>query len=143
MIHRSPEAVFAFYSNPLNLQKVTPPNLHFTVLTAGPYRLTVGTLIDYRMRLIGIPIRWTSRIAEYNPPHRLVEEQTRGVFSSWHHEYAFSPEKSGTRVTETVRYGVPLGFLGTIAHRYFVDRFLNYIFDYRYSVIGHLFKSVV
>jgi ligand-binding SRPBCC domain-containing protein len=95
-----------------------------------------GTLLDYKLRLHGVPVRWQTRIETWEPPARFVDIQLKGPYSLWEHTHLF--EKGGddaTVIHDRVRYAIPLGPLGAIAHRLFVRRDLERIFDYRRSAI--------
>lgn len=122
--------VFAFFSDVHNLERITPPWLNFSILTRD-VALRDGALIDYRIRLRGLPMRWRTRIALWEPPHRFVDEQLRGPYRLWHHTHEFTAVAGGTRMVDTVRYALPLGPLGSLAHRLFVRRDLERIFAYR------------
>jgi ligand-binding SRPBCC domain-containing protein len=101
------EDVFAFFSNAANLERITPPELHFRILTPQPIPMREGTLIDYRLRLSGVPLRWKSRILRWQPPTGFVDEQVRGPYRLWEHTHSFY---------DVVRYGLPFWPLGEIAH---------------------------
>jgi ligand-binding SRPBCC domain-containing protein len=123
---------FDFYVDALNLEPMTPPWLHFKVTTPGEPILRQGTLLDYRLRLHGVPVRWQTLIETWEPPRRFVDTQARGPYSLWEHTHLFEPEGDGaTVIHDRVRYAIPLGPLGAIAHRLFVRRDLERIFDYR------------
>jgi ligand-binding SRPBCC domain-containing protein len=122
------EEVFPFFADAFNLQELTPPFLDFRVLTPGPLPMAVGTRIDYRLSLRGVPIRWQSEITAWEPPHRFVDEQRRGPYRAWIHEHRFTAKDGGTVVEDDVRYGVPGGRL---AHALFVRRDVERIFAYR------------
>ncbi len=127
-----PEQVFPFFGDALNLEAITPPWLGFRVITPGPIEMAAGTLIEYRLKLHGVPIRWRTRIAAWEPPVRFVDEQMSGPYKLWHHTHDFEPlADGGTLMRDTVRYALPLGPLGEIAHRALVRGDLARIFDYR------------
>lgn len=127
--------VFAFFREPGNLQNITPPSLGFRILTPLPVRMKEGALIDYTVRLAGIPVRWTAIITTYDPPRLFVDEQLHGPYSFWHHTHRFEESEAGTRMTDEVRYVLPFGVLGRIAHWLFVRRQLEHIFAFRSRVI--------
>jgi ligand-binding SRPBCC domain-containing protein len=134
----TPEDVFAFFSDAQNLERITPPWLRFEVLTPGPLRLREGTLLEYRLRLHGMPVRWLTRIEAWDPPHRFVDAQVRGPYRLWHHTHTFAPDGDGTLMRDTVRYALPLGPLGALAHAAFVRRDLARIFDFRRETVARL-----
>jgi ligand-binding SRPBCC domain-containing protein len=127
-----PEEVFPFFGDALNLEAITPPWLGFRVVTPEPIEMTAGTLIEYRLKLHAVPIRWRTRIAVWQPPRRFVDVQLSGPYKLWHHTHEFEPlAGGGTLMRDTVRYALPLGPLGEIAHRALVRRDLESIFDFR------------
>lgn len=123
-----PEEVFPFFADAANLNDITPPWLHFRVLTPQPIAMRAGTLIDYALRLHGVPLRWRTRIQAWQPPHRFVDEQVRGPYRQWIHEHTFEARDGGTLARDVVRYAVPLDF---IAHPLFVRRDVERIFAFR------------
>ncbi|MCS6818271.1 MAG: SRPBCC family protein [Blastocatellia bacterium] len=136
------ETVFPFFERPENLAEITPPELGFELLTPSPVPMHMGALIDYRIRLLlGIPVRWTSYIAAYDPPRYFVDVQLRGPYSFWHHTHRFEPHQDGTLITDDVLYALPLGPIGDLAHRLWVERALRHIFDYRQRRLAALFHS--
>ena len=90
-----------------------------------------GTVIDYRLRVRGVPIRWTARIVEWKPATRFTDVQLRGPYRLWHHTHTFEPRDDGTVIRDVVRYALPFGPVGAIAHALLVRRDLERIFDYR------------
>lgn len=120
--------IFPFFADARNLEAITPPWLGFSILTPGPIRMRRGTLIDYRLRLRGIPLRWRSEITAWEPTIRFVDEQRRGPYLLWVHEHGFEERNGGTLVTDHVRYAVPGG---TLIHRLFVRRDVEAIFAFR------------
>lgn len=120
--------VFGFFADAHNLQELTPPFLHFQVLTPSPIPMGVGTTIDYRLKMHGFPMRWRSLISAWEPPFRFVDEQVRGPYTFWHHEHTFAEQGGGTLIRDIVEYGVPGGWL---INTLLVRRDLQNIFRYR------------
>ena len=96
--------VFPFFADARNLEAITPAWLNFEVLTPAPIEMRPGALIDYRVRVHGLPIRWRTEITEWNPPHRFVDLQLRGPYSLWHHTHTFAERDGGTLCSDDVRY---------------------------------------
>ena len=132
-----PQDVFPFFADAFNLERLTPPSLGFRVLTPPPIEMKVGTLIDYRVRLRGVPMRWQSEITAWEPPHRFADEQRRGPYRLWVHEHTFTSQDGGTIAKDTVRYAV-LG--GAIVQRLFVVSELKHIFQYRNAALKDHFS---
>lgn len=140
VVPRPQDEVFKFFSDAKNLEKITPDFLRFHILLADPHApVFEGMLIDYRLRLGGIPLRWQSRIESLDPPRGFVDVQTRGPYRSWRHVHTFEEIPGGTRIVDQVDYEMPLGFLGSVAHALFVRRTLQHIFDYREATVRRLF----
>ena len=130
------DEVFRFFSDASNLQALTPPWVHFQILTPAPIAMRPGTLIDYRIRLRGIPITWQSEITVWDPPHRFVDVQVRGPYTRWVHTHSFMEERGGTTVADAVDFDVPLGFLvGGL-----VKRDVERIFAYRRQELARIFQ---
>jgi len=127
-VPRQREDVFDVFANAYNLDELTPPALRFEILTPDPIVMRAGLRLDYRLRLRGVPFRWQSEIAAWEPPHRFVDEQRRGPFRWWIHEHTFEEDGDGTFMADRVEYDVPGG---AIAHMLFVGGELRRIFDYR------------
>jgi hypothetical protein len=135
---RSRQEIFEFFSHPANLQTLTPPWLDFQI-TESPDELQAGSLIRYKLRTHGIPLRWTTEITEWQPPYRFVDTQLSGPYKLWHHEHTFTEEHGGTMIGDTVRYALPFGPLGNLVHWLMVRRDVNGIFDYREKKMLELF----
>ncbi len=140
---QSPDEVFPFFADASNLERLTPPSLCFQILTSPPIEMAVGTLIDYRIRMRGIPMRWQSEITVWEPPYRFVDEQRRGPYRLWVHEHVFipregTPQDGGTLARDIVQYAV-LG--GAIVQRLFVASELRRIFDYRNAALREYFAA--
>jgi ligand-binding SRPBCC domain-containing protein len=119
---------FAFFADARNLERLTPSWLHFKVLTAEPLHLQAGSLLDYRLRLHGLPLRWQSEITLWEPLSRFVDVQRRGPYRIWEHTHTFEPLGAGTIVRDSVVYAVPGGGL---INRFLVRPDLERVFDYR------------
>jgi ligand-binding SRPBCC domain-containing protein len=131
-----PVEAFPFFADARNLERITPPWLHFSVLTPDPIAMGEGTLIDYRLRLHGVPLRWRTRITVWDPPRRFVDEQVRGPYRLWRHEHRFDPDGGGTRARDRVEYAARGGAL---AAALLVRRDLDRIFDYRRAALEEIF----
>jgi ligand-binding SRPBCC domain-containing protein len=128
---------FSFYGDALNLERITPPWLGFVVTTLRPIEMGVGTLIEYRLRLHRVPVRWRTRIEAWEPPHRFVDMQVRGPYSLWEHTHTFEEDGPGaTIIRDRVRYSIPFGPLGELADWLLVRRDLKKIFDYRRDAVA-------
>lgn len=136
-----PEVAFGFFEDPQNLHLIRPGWLNFRITSIRGTPVDVGTTISYRIRWLGIPISWVSRIDESERNRRFVDVQIRGPYRFWRHEHRFDERNGQTLMRDTVRYELPLGVLGTIVHRLVVRRQLRDIFEYRASRIKLLFAS--
>jgi len=130
--------VFAFFAEAGNLQQLTPKTLDFRIKTPQPISMAVGTLIDYRIALHGLPMGWRTRISAWQPPHRFADEQLRGPYRIWWHEHHFVEHDGGTSIIDRVYFRSPLAFL---AHPLVVRRELAGIFDYRTQIIAARFAA--
>lgn len=133
----SVEEVNRFFSDVANLERITPPELRFRILTPLPVEIRHGALIDYRLSLFGVPFDWRTEITCWEPPHRFVDTQLSGPYRKWIHLHEFTPEGHGTRMRDRVDYALPLGWLG-LAGLPLVKRQLGRIFDYREATIHTL-----
>ena len=140
-ISRSLSETFDFFARAENLGRITPPWLHFRIRSQLPIQMRVGARIDYTIRLAGIPLRWRTRIAAWEPERRFVDVQERGPYALWEHTHLFEPRKSGVLMTDSVRYALPLGWLGRITNAVAVRFALASIFDYRFQTIRALLDS--
>jgi len=134
------EEVFEFFSKAQNLEKLTPPSLRFEILTPMPIELMQGSLIEYRLRLFGIPFRWLTEITVWEPGVRFVDIQRKGPYLLWEHEHSFLPaDGGGTVVRDNLRYAVPGWFLEPMISRLFVQRQVERIFDFRGQQVRSIF----
>ena len=135
-----PEAAFAFFADARNLEAITPPLLRFRVVTPAPIVMRAGTLIRYRLRVHGVPVRWLTQITAWEPPHRFVDEQLDGPYALWHHTHTFECDGDETIMRDVVRYRVGFGPLGALADALVVRRDLAGIFDYRAERVPQLLR---
>ena len=134
-----PAEVFPFFADAANLDAITPPWLHFRIITSPPIEMREGALIDYRLRVRGLPVRWRTRIRAWQPPHRFADEQIRGPYRLWIHEHTFEPRDGGTFARDHVRYAVPLDFL---LHSLFVRPDIERIFQFRAEALRRRFTGI-
>jgi ligand-binding SRPBCC domain-containing protein len=135
---RSADVIFPFFADARNLQVLTPPWLHFQILTKGSILMYAGRLIDYRLRIRGVPVRWQTRIDVWEPPYLFVDSQRKGPYSFWRHEHLFVPDSTGTRCIDRVQYSVPWSFwLDRLIVRPDIER----IFAFRRKRLNQLFSA--
>lgn len=134
------ERVFPFFADAGNLERITPVWLGFRILTPRPIEIATDARIDYSLRLVGIPVRWRTRIAEWKPDEGFSDCQERGPYALWEHRHEFREMGGGVLMTDTVHYALPLGWLGRLAHALGVRSALAAIFDHRAREIRRLFR---
>lgn len=131
--------VFSFFASAENLERITPPELGFTILTPTPIEMKTGTLIDYRISLHGIPMKWRTEITNWDPPFEFTDKQISGPYKQWIHTHRFTElSPASTLIEDEVRYRLPLEPLGDIA-QFFVEREIKNIFDYRQKTVAAVF----
>ncbi|MDH3270050.1 MAG: SRPBCC family protein [Gemmatimonadota bacterium] len=130
--------VFPFFASAENLGRITPPELHFEIVTPPPIVMRARTLIDYRLRLFGIGFGWRTEIIAWDPPGSFVDEQVGGPYHTWIHRHDFEEDGGATLMTDVVRYRLPVWPLGEVALPV-VWRQLHRIFRYRARVIAEIF----
>lgn len=130
--------VFAFFADAFNLERITPAFLRFAIVTPPPIVMAVGTLIEYRLRLHGLPFRWRTRIEAFDPDRSFVDVQLTGPYALWHHLHLFEDAPGGTMVRDQVTYALPFGRAGRVVAGAVVDRTLARIFDHRRDAIARL-----
>ena len=131
--------VFQFFAEPRNLALVQPPGAHLRWLSAPPAGLAAGAVLDFRVRVLGWPMRWRVMIREFDPPYRFVDVQLLGPFARWEHRHRFvagpldegRPGVAGTWVKDRLTYRLPLGRLGNLAHALAAGRQITAVFDHR------------
>ncbi len=133
-----PAELFPFFADAANLDAITPPWMHFYIVTPPPIEMREGALIDYNLRVRGIPLRWRTRINVWQPAHRFVDEQIRGPYRQWIHEHRFEARDGGTLARDVVRYAVPFDFL---THRSLVRPDIESIFQFRAEALRKRFAT--
>jgi ligand-binding SRPBCC domain-containing protein len=133
-----PEEIFPFFADAGNLDAITPPWLDFQIVTPRPIVMRAGTLIDYKLRLRGLPLRWRTLIKEWQPPFRFVDEQLRGPYRQWIHTHTFEARDGGTLARDVVHYAVPFDFL---THGWLVRPDVEKIFAFRTEALRKRFPK--
>ena len=132
------EKTFEFFADAVNLERITPPELNFRITTEQPINIKKDTLIDYKLKLRGIPIAWQTVISEWNPPHAFTDEALKSPYKQWIHRHTFTKNNAGgTDISDEVRYRLPLEPFGDLMHWY-VRRELDYIFDFRQKAVAQI-----
>lgn len=140
-VERPIREVFDFFSDVDNLDPLTPPWLHFRILTPRPMTVRQGSLIEYRIRWRLVPLFWRTEITAWEPPYRFVDEQRRGPYRQWIHEHTFVERDGGTLVRDRVDYAVPGWLFEPLLHRFIVGPDVTRIFDYRQRKLTELLMS--
>jgi ligand-binding SRPBCC domain-containing protein len=131
------EKAWEFFSTPVNLGRITPPEMNFIIRTALPDKVYPGLIIIYTVSPVaGIPVTWVTEITQLKEPFYFVDEQRSGPYRIWHHEHHFKPVEGGVMMTDRLFYQVPFGPLGKLADRLFVRKKVRGIFSYREGVLG-------
>ncbi len=131
--------VFAFFSDPGNLVRITPPGLRFRIVGAAPGDMAAGARFEYRIRWTLFRLRWVTRITRWEPPWQFQDAQEEGPYKTWIHTHSFAGGAEGVTMRDRVEYALPFGPLGRLAHRLAVRRQLERIFDYRRRAIEEIF----
>lgn len=132
-----------FFSNPENLEAITPSSMRFKMIsTKHGNKMYAGQLIEYTIKpFLGIPLYWMTEITHVSGMKYFVDEQRFGPYSLWHHQHHFEEVAGGIEMTDIVHYKLPFWIIGDLAHALLVKRKLKGIFDYRYEQISRFFKS--
>ena len=135
------DKAWIFFSNPANLQAITPDNMGFKVISKHHGdTMYAGQIIEYTVNpLLGIPLYWMTEITQIKDNQYFIDEQRFGPYSLWHHQHHFKAIEGGVEMTDIVHYKNPLGVLGRLANTFFVKKKLDTIFNYRYQKVEELF----
>ncbi len=134
------EKVFDFFADAGNLERITPPELNFKIISPQPIDIKKGALIDYQLKLRGLPLTWKTIISTWNPPHVFIDEALKSPYKQWIHRHTFTKlSENQTLIEDEVKYRLPLEPFGDLAH-WFVRRELDYIFDYRQKTVKEILQ---
>lgn len=133
--------MFEFFSKAENLETITPPWLNFRIIKKSSEQMQVGLLIDYRLKIKGVPAKWRTRISQWSPPHQFMDSQLRGPYALWDHIHRFEEMNGGTLMTDEVVYRVPLGPIGHIVNEVVIRNDVETIFNYRTKRMGSYFSE--
>lgn len=137
------EQVFHFFADAGNLERITPPELNFHIITTQPIDIKKGALIDYRLRLRGLPLTWRTEISEWNPPFEFVDRALKSPYKQWIHRHTFTSLPDGsTKIDDEVRYRLPFEPFGDAIH-FLVRKELDYIFDYRQKTVAEILQTKI
>jgi ligand-binding SRPBCC domain-containing protein len=142
LVRAPAERVFEFFSNAENLDAITPGFVRIEILTPTPIEMRKDARIEYRLRVAGIPARWRTRVTSWEPGRSFVDEQERGPYALWEHAHRFEETDRGVLVADRVRYALPFGPLGGLAHALWVHSALARIFDHRFARVRELLEDV-
>ena len=134
--------VFSFFKAPENLERITPSDVGFCIITPKPIKMQTGAVLDYTIKLAGIPVRWTTLITDYDEPFGFSDVSLKGPYSFWYHRHWFEESEEGTVMYDEVTYALPFGFLGRMVHSLWVRKQLDHIFDFRSKVIDEIFSAL-
>ncbi|NNC70492.1 MAG: SRPBCC family protein [Flavobacteriaceae bacterium] len=133
-----------FFSSPKNLKVITPDYMGFEIIDGLEDTMYPGQIIQYYVKpVMGIPLKWVTEITQVRDKEYFIDEQRFGPYKIWHHKHFFNEVADGVEMRDVVHYGLPLGFLGRIAHRLFIKKQLKTIFEYRFQKVNKLFNGSV
>lgn len=142
LIDATLEDAFDFFCKAENLERLTPDFLQFKIVTPLPVEMREGQIIDYKLKIHGISVKWQSVISEWNPPNGFVDKQIKGPYRLWIHRHTFESLGSRTRMVDEVKYLSPGFILEPIINKLFVEKDIRKIFDYRKREMSKIFKIV-
>jgi ligand-binding SRPBCC domain-containing protein len=141
-INASIEECWSFFSNPKNLQRITPETMGFQITDFDGKNMYAGQIIQYKVSpFAGLKLSWTTEITVVKENHYFIDEQRFGPYALWHHKHFFEPTDNGVKMTDVVHYALPLGFIGRIVNTLTVKNKLKQIFDYRVVAVNQIFNS--
>lgn len=141
-IPASIEMVWKYFSDPKNLNLITPPDMNFEIIAGGEAEMYEGQIIEYRVEFFrGVKSLWLTEIAHVRDFEYFVDEQRVGPYRFWYHEHRFEKTTSGVKMIDHVAYAPPFGMLGDLVNALWIHSKLEHIFDFRFQKINELFGS--
>ena len=138
------DEAWSFFSNPGNLQHITPEEMHFKILTKEISSMYPGQIIQYKIKVPpGVSMGWVTEITQVKDRSYFIDEQRFGPYSLWHHQHHFKKVEEGIEMIDIVHYALPMGILGRLAHSIYVKNQLKGIFDHRYKILEEKFGEVI
>tara|TARA_Y100000385_G_C12891620_1_gene550216 strand:- start:104 stop:637 length:534 start_codon:yes stop_codon:yes gene_type:complete len=134
------ETVFDFFSRPENLEKITPSSMGFNIITPKPIEMKDGAIIDYTVKILGVPVRWRTMITSYKKNEYFIDEQLKGPYSYWHHKHTFKEVEGGVLIIDEITYALPIQAFRKIVHPLIIKPQLKQIFDFRFQIIKDKFN---
>ncbi|MCA1900565.1 MAG: SRPBCC family protein [Chloroflexi bacterium] len=142
IIPASIEAVWEYFSDPKNLNVITPPDMNFEIVAGGGEKMRQGQIIEYRVEFIrGLKSLWLTEISHVCVPRYFVDEQRVGPYRFWYHEHRFEETAGGVKMTDHVTYAPPFGVVGDAVNALWIRAKLKRIFDFRFEKINEIFGS--
>jgi ligand-binding SRPBCC domain-containing protein len=142
IIPASLDTVWEFFSNPGNLNDITPPDLNFEILFGGDEVMYQGQLMAYKIQFFPlIKTRWLTEITQVKEPSYFADQQRVGPYAFWLHEHFFNSLPEGVEMIDRVTYQLPLGLIGELVHKLWVGPRLERIFDYRAEKVKQIFHT--
>lgn len=132
-----------FFSSAKNLSRITPPEMDFKILSSlEDKEINEGMLIDYIVKpVFGIPLKWQTEIFNVNKPHCFADRQLKGPYKIWEHTHTFIPQENGTLMKDEIKYQIPFGIIGQMAHSLFVREKVKDIFRFREKALDKIFET--
>ena len=134
------DTVFEFFSRPENLEKITPTSMGFNIITPSPIEMKEGAIIDYTVKIMGVPMRWRTMITSYKKNEYFVDEQLKGPYSYWHHRHSFKEVEGGVLIIDEITYALPIQAFRKIVHPVLIKPQIEQIFNFRFKTIQDKFK---
>lgn len=135
------QTAWEFFSSPLNLNAITPPDLKFRFLSDASGQASEGQIIVYRIRILPLVfVTWVTEIRHVDPLRSFTDEQRFGPYKFWHHRHRFTDNGSSVAMEDEVHYAVGYGLIGELVHRFFIRQKLQAIFDYRQRILEEKFN---
>ena len=135
------EEAWKFFSMPENLNRITPPDMSFEILSGAGEKTYAGQIITYRIRpLLNIPMNWVTEIRQAEEERYFIDEPRFGPYRFWHHLHRFTPKDGGVLMEDVLHYALPGGWLGEIFGG-FVHKKVNGIFAFREEELNRIFPQ--